>query len=104
MGVLCPWGLGERTACDEHAVLAGAVLLKPNTDYVEAVPDFYRDGVNYLALNTNFSDLPEKMEIILRDKDGEVTALRQRAYQVLRNGTHTTLARDFWSKLRGQVG
>ena len=38
---VCMWGLGERTACDEMAMLAGAVLLKPDTSFVESFPDVY---------------------------------------------------------------
>lgn len=101
---LCPWGMGERTACDEHAILVGAVLLKPNTDFVEGFPDVYEDGKNYLALLVDFSDLGEKLARILEDKNGEITKMRQRSFHILRDTGRTAIAQDFWSKLRHQVG
>lgn len=100
---LCPWGLGERTACDEHAALVGAIVLKPRMDFVEAVPDFYRDGVNYVAVREDFSDLSDKLAFVLEDPSGRASAIRERAHRLLLGTSRMTIAKDFWEKLRNRV-
>ena len=57
--VLSPWGWGEPCFRDVEAWLAGAVVVKPDTDYVESWPDMYRNGVTYRACRADFSDLHE---------------------------------------------
>jgi len=57
--VLSPWGWGEPCYRDIEAMLAGAVLVKPDTDYVDGWPDVYRRDVFYRACRPDFSDLYE---------------------------------------------
>lgn len=57
--VLCPWGWGESTHRDYEAWMLGAVVVKPNTDYVESWPDVYRAGETYVECAPDFSDAHE---------------------------------------------
>lgn len=63
--VLCPWGWGESTHRDYEAWMLGAVVVKPNTDYVESWPDVYRAGVTYVECAPDFSDAHEKIDHIV---------------------------------------
>ncbi len=68
--VLSPWGWGEPCWRDVEAWLSGAVLIKPNTDYVESWPDMYRDGVTYRACKPDLSDVHEIVaDVIARWND-----------------------------------
>ena len=57
--VLSPWGWGEPCFRDVEAWLSGAVLIKPETGYVESWPDLYRDGVTYRACRPDLADVHE---------------------------------------------
>ena len=57
--VLSPWGWGEPCFRDVEAWLSGAVLVKPDTDYVESWPDMYRNGITYRACRPDLSDVHE---------------------------------------------
>ena len=54
-----PWGFGERCHRDSEALLAGCVLVKPQSSQVETWPDIYREGETYLRCRPDFADLPE---------------------------------------------
>jgi hypothetical protein len=56
--VLSPWGWGEACYRDYEAMLMGAVLIKPDTDYVEGWPDVFRSGETYVKCALDFSDIP----------------------------------------------
>ncbi len=55
--VLSPWGWGEPCYRDVEAMLAGCVLIKPDTGYVECEPSIYSMGLTYLACRPDFSDV-----------------------------------------------
>lgn len=56
--VVSPWGWGEAAYRDYEAWLLGAVVIKPDSDYVEAWPDLYHSGETYVKCAVDFSDLP----------------------------------------------
>merc|ERR1712110_1410414 len=67
--VVCPWGYGERTACDAAGWLAGAVVVKPCTDWQLAFPDMYRAGATYVAVRPDWSDLVATVRHIVTHYD-----------------------------------
>lgn len=85
--VLCPWGWGESTHRDYEAWMLGAVVVKPNTDYVESWPDVYRAGETYIECAPDFSDAHEKIAHITEHFDEYMTMrvvmwrLIEQAYQ-----------------------
>jgi hypothetical protein len=58
-GVVSPWGWGEACHRDYEASLLGAVLIKPDSDYVDGWPDIYRAGETYLPCAVDYSDLEQ---------------------------------------------
>lgn len=80
--VISPWGFAEWCWRDYEAVLAGAVVIKPNSDFVLADPDLYRDGHCYVACKSDFSDLEEKVRLVLSNYE-KFTGMRLRALKLL---------------------
>lgn len=59
-----PWGLGETCHRDYEALLAGCVLIKPRTDFVDSLLPL--DECHYVACEPDFSDLRERVEEVLQ--------------------------------------
>ncbi|MEE4121432.1 MAG: glycosyltransferase [Paracoccaceae bacterium] len=78
-----PFGFGELCWRDIEAILAGAVLLKPDMSHLDTAPDLYRDGETYVALRWDFSDLAEKA-IALAEDDERRTRIARAAYTTAR--------------------
>lgn len=64
-----PFGYGELCWRDIEAFATGSVLLKPDMSHLRTEPDLYRDGETYVALKWDFSDLEEKVNLLLADDD-----------------------------------
>lgn len=97
--VVCPWGMGERTACDEHALLAGALLMKPMSNYVLTYPDIYRDGESYVAVQADFSDLTSKLKHVLTHADSFKHVARRGIELLHRHGPRVQ-AQHWWHTVR----
>ena len=55
--VISPWGFGEFALRDWEGVLAGAVVIKPDSTYIRTDPDFYFDkGLDILSETLPASD------------------------------------------------
>ena len=80
--VLCPWGWGEATHREYEAWLLGAVVIKPDTDYVEGWPDMYQSGYTYVACRPDFSDAHEKIDHVRRHWD-DYRPMRERARRLV---------------------
>jgi hypothetical protein len=79
-----PFGYGEICWRDFEAIAMGSVLVKPNMNHIECNPDIYRDGVTYIAVKWDFSDLGEKInELIQAPELRRQIAIN--AYSVLHN-------------------
>ncbi len=62
---VCPWGWGEFTYREWEAFFLGAVVIKPNSDFIVSCPNMYLGGLTYIPCSPDFSDLNEKIEWIL---------------------------------------
>jgi len=56
-----PWGYGEFCIRDYEALLAGAVLVKPDTGFATTWPDL-RPGEHYVPCRADFSDLEQAID------------------------------------------
>lgn len=65
--VLSPWGWGEACHRDYEAWALGAIVIKPDSDYVEGWPDVYRSGETYLSCRPDWADVPELVDRVKRD-------------------------------------
>ena len=60
-----PWGFGELTYRDFEAFYAGAVVIKPNSDFVLSWPDLMRSGRHYVSCAPDWSDLADVVQRVL---------------------------------------
>ena len=65
--ILAPFGYGEMAPRDLEAAMFGAVLIKPNMDYIDTIPNVFIDGETYISCKHDYSDLNEKIETLLGD-------------------------------------
>jgi len=82
--VISPWGNGEWCWRDYEAIYSGAVVIKPNSDFVHAVPDLYRNNKYYVACNPDFSDLEEKISYVVENYEKFID-MRKNARNLLIN-------------------
>lgn len=62
--MVSPWGFGECCYRDAEAIMAGAVLIKPDTSHVRSEPDLLR-WPSCVTCKTDFSDLSSCVQHIL---------------------------------------
>jgi hypothetical protein len=60
-----PWGWGETCYRDYEALLAGCVLIKPRTDFIDS--QLPLDDQHYVACRPDLSDLGERIREVLDD-------------------------------------
>jgi len=63
--ILAPFGYGEMAPRDTESAVCGAILIKPDMDYIETNPNIFRKNETYIACKHDFSDLEEKINKIL---------------------------------------
>ena len=67
--VLSPFGYGEITLKDFETFLCGAVLVKPDMDFLETWPDFYQKDITYAPISWNIDNVIDTLEDLLaKDK------------------------------------
>lgn len=84
-----PFGFGELCWRDIEAILAGAVLIKPDMGHLETLPDLYEPGVTYLPVRWDFADLEQVAQTALADgalRRAMTDAARSRVVAYLRDG------------------
>lgn len=82
--VISPWGAGEWCWRDYEAIYSGAVLIKPDTDFVHAAPNLYQTNTFYVACKADFSDLQDKIAHVVNNYE-KFTDMRKRARDLLIN-------------------
>ncbi len=80
--VVSPWGFGEWCHRDYEAIHCGAVLIKPDTSFVQAIPDIYQNNSTYVPCKPDFSDLQQKVDHILTHYES-YQPMRERAKKLL---------------------
>lgn len=63
--LLAPYGYGEMAPRDLEAAVFGSILIKPDISYVDTIPNIFTDNQTYIACKHDFSDLHEKIDLIL---------------------------------------
>lgn len=79
-----PFGYGEVCWRDYEAILAGALLIKPDMSHVETCPNIYIPYETYIPVKWDFSDLEEKLEYYL-SHEKESNDITLYAYSLLHN-------------------
>ena len=62
-----PFGYGEICWRDYEAFATGALLLKPNMDHLEVLPDIFIPDETYISLDWDLSDFEEKVKHYVND-------------------------------------
>lgn len=78
-----PFGFGELCWRDIEAILAGAVLVKPDMAHLECFCDLYRPGETYVPVRWDLADLDETVARLLADPDA-CHAIAERAFVALK--------------------
>lgn len=84
-----PFGYGELCWRDLEAILAGAVLIKPDMSHLVTLPDLYEAGVTYLPVRWDFADLEDVVRGALADdalRARLATEAHRRVRDYLRSG------------------
>jgi|TARA_R110002096_G_scaffold127550_4_gene275448 hypothetical protein len=63
--IFTPYGYGSIFPRDLEAAMYGSILIKPDMSFNDTTPDVFIDGETYIACKHDFSDLEEKIEMIL---------------------------------------
>ena len=63
--MLAPYGYGEMAPRDIESAMFGAILIKPDMSYIDTNPYIFEDMVTYIACKHDFSDLQEKIDMVL---------------------------------------
>ncbi|MDR2553725.1 MAG: glycosyltransferase [Treponema sp.] len=79
--ILSPFGWGEVCFRDFEAILAGALLFKPDMTHVKTWPDIYLPYETYVPLDWDGGDLEEKVQRYLEDEK-ERKRIAENAYHV----------------------
>jgi len=76
---ISPWGYGESCHRDFEAMIHGAIIIKPDIDYVAAYPDIFRSDLSYIKCQRDFSDLADRIDYV-RGNPIKMKQMRQDAH------------------------
>lgn len=83
-----PFGYGEVCWRDYEAIMAGAVLLKPDTAHIETEPDIFRPWETYVPVRWDLADLNDTLRRLLDDENMR-RSISERAYSTLHRYLHS---------------
>jgi hypothetical protein len=63
--IVAPFGYGEMAPRDIESIIFGNILIKPDMAHIDTAPNLFEDMKTYVACKHDFSDLPEKINMIL---------------------------------------
>ena len=97
IAVAC-WGFGEWVHMDAYALYAGAILIKPDTDYVKMYPDIYKSNNFYIKCKHDYSDLKEIIINVLNNYNKYIPMIKRNREFLLKINEENT-ADLFWKKV-----
>jgi len=100
--VVSPWGFGERCHRDYEAILAGCMLVKPDTNWCETATDIFTPGM-YHSCDHTFSDLQNVVDRILMDWDKSQDVREARRNKLIAERTIEAGARRVEACLREAI-
>lgn len=84
-----PFGYGEICWRDVEAAAFGAVLLKPDMDHLQVLPNIYKAGVTYVPVKWDFSDIGTQVAWILANPD-DAAGIARAAFLRIRDYLETS--------------
>ena len=67
--VIAPFGYGEMAPRDIESSMFGSVLFKNDMSHIDTEPNIYHDKATYIAIKWDWSNLEEKIDMVLSDWD-----------------------------------
>lgn len=103
--VVSPWGFGEWCYRDVEAIHCGALVIKPNTNFINAIPNIYQNNKTYIPCKLDFSDLESIVKDILEHPD-TYDHIRIRAKKIVNKlrANLDSLAADFVNNITQALG
>ena len=96
---LSPWGFGAYNWRDYEAIYLGALVIKPDTDFLETYCDLFQDGKYYISCDVNFGNLDEIYENVSSNKYNH-NEIRRNALQLLEtNNNKSKIADRFMNQI-----
>jgi hypothetical protein len=95
---IAPWGLGERIALDQKAILSDCIVIKPDTDFVLGFPDIYNENY-YVKIKQDLTDLVDVCKYVLQNYD-KYKIRTERALNLLNNVTYETYIENICQKIK----
>lgn len=96
-----PWGWGETCIRDYEALLAGCVLIKPRTDFIDSALPL--DDRHYVACRPDFADLGERITQVLDQWPAYAARAPELRDYVLRARDPEAIADQYAAALRESV-
>ena len=96
-----PWGWGETCIRDYEALLAGCVLIKPRTDFIDSALPL--DERHYVACKPDFSDLDLRIQEVLDQWPHYVARAEALREYVLRARNPEAIADQYAAALMASV-
>jgi hypothetical protein len=66
---ISPYGYGEIAIRDVEAMKFGCIVIKPDMDHWDGMPNFYHKDKTYISCNPDMSDLEEKIDYVMSNYD-----------------------------------
>ena len=63
------FGWGEICYREFEAIKMGTAVIFPNLNYLETWPNIYQDNYSYLSYELDFSNLNERIDILINDEN-----------------------------------
>jgi hypothetical protein len=96
---LSPWGFGAYNWRDYESIYLGALVIKPNTDFLETYCNIFQSGKYYVPCDVDFANLDEIYENISNNEYNH-NEIRRNALQLLEaNNNKSKIADRFISQI-----
>jgi hypothetical protein len=97
-----PFGWGEIGVRDYEAFIYGGVLLKPSVEHMETWPNVFINKKTYIPFKWDFSDIEEKINLILSDEKLFENVAEQGQEEYLKSISDTGM-KDFTNRFIKQL-
>ena len=93
--VVSPWAWGEWAFRDYEAIHCGAILVKPDTSFVQSYPDIYQNYITYIPCKPDFSDLPEIIADVLKNYQSYASMILETKELVKKSWDYDVIVKNF---------
>lgn len=96
------WGHGEWIHADGYSFISGVIIIKPDTSWVDMYPDLYQNDKTYIACKPDYSDLEEKINMVLSNYDS-YKEMRIKNREMIMNVSEQDLTKRFCDEIKEAI-